>query len=471
MRATSRCLSVLAMILGFAVLLHLAGGYAATSQSLSASSVLVNQTSSTPPPATATFNPNPAPTVTPTSAPPTPTPTQTPTPTDTATSTPTATPVAPQPPATATPVPATTIVFDLADGDRTRPVESGVAYQIAFEHWLPAASYSVSVARHVIVEPPLEWPDGLKQEAAKKATPTPIPQLSRLCRNALGEIVNATSETELRSKITSWPHLVEAECAERIRLYAQSTQKRLAGSVSVRDGERLVLEVSRPQVGGPSKRSWRYVLTTGPAKRWLVHFGAGFVPEEDERWFAKVDDDGAGFLITEEEDRSGFQFEPVVLFTYRPAERRHPAIPFFSAGLGMDLTEVLVVSGASWVVGDNISIFAGAAGHEQARLKGKYERNQQVLENLSPDDLVEDSFQFNVIVGVGFRFSTNPFAKATTITLAPTPAPTPTPTPTPTNGSGDRPVGPDRTEKPAHTPTPTPTMPPALDGHPGSGGS
>lgn len=151
--------------------------------------------------------------------------------------------------------------------------------------------------------------------------------------------------------------------------------------------------------------------------------------------------------MTREADRDEYDFEPTVTFTYQPNSlRAKPWKPAFVAGLGADIEERLVFAGISFVIGDNVAIMLGAAGHEQRRLKGSLRDGQVLQELLTADQLHDDTFDFNAIVGVGLRFDKNPFSnkkEAGTATSAqPTPAGQGTdddePGETPT-GSGDEP--------------------------------
>jgi hypothetical protein len=62
----------------------------------------------------------------------------------------------------------------------------------------------------------------------------------------------------------------------------------------------------------------------------------------------------------------------------------------------------------------NISLVAGLVIHKQRRLNGMYSRNQEIGENLTGDQLTEQTYKPNVFFGLSFRFSSNPFAAPST---------------------------------------------------------
>lgn len=185
------------------------------------------------------------------------------------------------------------------------------------------------------------------------------------------------------------------------------------GPYKLKKCQRLTVHVERAPAGEEQKIEWDFVFQTDGCGRWLTHYGFAFLPSEDDQFFTtalEADDDGAGggFQITAENDRGEADFEPTITFSYLP--KRDSKLTF-TAGLGADIEERLVFAGVSYLFGDNVNIFLGAAGHEQTRLKGTYEAGQVLKEDLEADQLTDDTFGFNAIFGVGFRFNGNPFRK------------------------------------------------------------
>lgn len=74
--------------------------------------------------------------------------------------------------------------------------------------------------------------------------------------------------------------------------------------------------------------------------------------------------------------------------------------------------------------------------------KGIYEVDPVVKEALTADQLVDETFDFNAIVGVGFRFNRNPFKKQqATATPASVTTASPPPPPPPEQGTAPPPPG------------------------------
>jgi hypothetical protein len=57
----------------------------------------------------------------------------------------------------------------------------------------------------------------------------------------------------------------------------------------------------------------------------------------------------------------------------------------------------------------NINLTAGLAVIQESRLNGKYSVNQEIADNLTPDQLQKTVFRPSWFVGATFRFWSNPF--------------------------------------------------------------
>lgn len=203
------------------------------------------------------------------------------------------------------------------------------------------------------------------------------------------------------------------EIGLRVAEAAEPAEIPIEGRYTLTKCQKLTVHVKR----NDPKKEWNFVFRTGRCGKWLVHYGFSFLSSEDEDFFTRAvepdaNGEGGGFQILPEADRGEGDFEPTITFTFLPkGSNRKPYLPKFTAGIGADIEEPLVFAGMSWVIGDNVNIFLGVAGHEQNRLKGIYEPNQILQEDLEADQLTDETFDFNAIVGVGFRFDSNPFKK------------------------------------------------------------
>ena len=304
-------------------------------------------------------------------------------------------------------------VLDLADVGQTFLVEAGAEISLKVAHRLPGAAYHYEVRRTGILPPLEDFRETVEDLAA----------LDESCKRLLARIRKAgegTSERTLRAELVAAKAASpDAGCLARIQRYEAGTSTVLADEVTLGEGQTLTIAVTRVE---PAHTEWTFELRTGQERRWLLHYGFSFLPDEDDEFFTRAmetEDGSDAFVITPSAERSGAEFEPTVTFTYLPrGSDDRPLVPKFTAGLGADVEERLVFAGLSWVIGDNVNLFVGAAGHEQTHLKGMYEEGQLVQEMLSGDQLVDETFELNAIVGVGFRFGSNPFKKEPAVSPA-----------------------------------------------------
>ncbi len=318
--------------------------------------------------------------------------------------------------ALASPGAATEYVLDLADGSRTFLVDSGSELTFKITNRLPGGRYEFDLKKFGLLRP-LSLDSFERETAALKKSKT----LDAACKSILDALAKAgsgNSESAMRAALTTaLTQSPNESCTTRINSFKSRTEVALDGSVRLEQGQRVELEIRRLGLEG---RSWTYVFSSGQSRLWLSHYGFSFLPDEDERYFTKGSED-TGLTIARQADRGGADFEPTIAFSYIPSAadlNERTGRPHFTAGLGADLDKRLVFAGLSWIVGDNVSLFVGAAGHEQTRLKGIYEEGQALMESLTPDQLVDETFALNAIVGIGFRFSSNPFKKAEVTTAS-----------------------------------------------------
>lgn len=145
-------------------------------------------------------------------------------------------------------------------------------------------------------------------------------------------------------------------------------------------------------------------------------YGFTFVPDRDERFFAKQqEDDATKFVITEENegDERDFNFIPSLLFSWLPAEARFNDFAVgFNGGLGYNLQRVAAFLGVGITYNENLTLSLGGTMHEQARLLGQYSEGDVVPTNLNRDQLHRETFRPNLYFGISFRLGRDPFAPA-----------------------------------------------------------
>ncbi len=302
------------------------------------------------------------------------------------------------------------VVLSLADGGGKYTISADKEYQIEFHHRLPGASYTFEV-NHSGLQTPFDV--GLFDLEASNQTEHADDDDKSQCDDLIASLADAPDEAALRGALArAKADSPDPACGTRIGIYEAATKAVVPGAALVlAEGQSVHITVTRD---GTSKE-WGFTLTTGESA-WLVHYGFAFLPDRNDEFFTEsvpgAEGEDPQFAIRATGDRDESQFEPVVAFSYRPRSMGpSPWLPRFSAGLGADIEERLVFAGLSWVIGDNVNLFVGAAAHEQTRLAGQYEVGQLLKENLTADQLVEETYDLNLIVGVGFRFNANPFKK------------------------------------------------------------
>jgi hypothetical protein len=327
---------------------------------------------------------------------------------------------------------------DLADGNQSQRVVAGTKVRIRITNKLPGEAYSWEVTNSRLLSPLATNEFNGTPETGTRATSTPG---CAAASATMTKVDAARSEAELRAAIVS-ARATSDPCGTNVE---QLTSTTLPGTYTIADGETLVIRVWR------KGQRWLHQLTTTDDRQWLIHYGFSLVPDDNDEYFTASDGSG-GFAITQATASDDYDFEPTIAFSFVPRRSvNRPLMPKFTAGLGVDIDERLFFGGASWIIGDNISIFAGIAAHKQTRLKGLYRVGQTLQENLQADQLVDDKYDINPMIGIGFRFDRNPFSRRD---------PAPAPTTTPPNGGG--------------TPPNTPAAPPApvvpgAAGNPGGG--
>ena len=180
---------------------------------------------------------------------------------------------------------------------------------------------------------------------------------------------------------------------------------------AVKPWQTLTITVKRPG-GGPT---WTVALPGRARGEWRTSYGFFFVPDRDERYFAKeekVANQPSKFTVEKQQGREDFDFVPTILFNFVPATQLGKTwMHGWVAGLGYDLEKPFVLAGYSGVYNENIVFTGGVAFHRQSRLRGRYEQGDPLSEALEPEQLVEDTYGPNLYVGIGFRFGNDVHAR------------------------------------------------------------
>jgi len=293
--------------------------------------------------------------------------------------------------------PGSELTLSVSPGDYTVEITSKVPNKI----------YNVQATVSFLTLPPLPLP---RREATEEADP--CPKLSA----SIEKIRNATNEAEVKAAVAE-VRMEKESCADepaksQADLAIGKTQQQLPTDFSIASGQELVVLVTRADETG--QKRWKVTYQTPARGRWFSSYGFAFVRNQDEQYFskAKTGEDGK-FLITRKANNRDYDFAPSLFFSWMPAQREGRDLNFgATAGLGFDQSNPIVFLGPMLTYNQNVSLMAGVVMHKQKRLNGIYSRDEEIMENLTEDQLKEETFKPNLFLGLSFRFGTNPFASS-----------------------------------------------------------
>jgi hypothetical protein len=199
--------------------------------------------------------------------------------------------------------------------------------------------------------------------------------------------------------------------------------------VTLAQGEELTVSVERQAGVGsdvPEAPLGDYVIATPPQpSQWLTYYGFNYISDGDQNFFAKANagSSPATYTITPDANRHSKQFAPSVYFMWLPAKNfDYTALRAFAwrdsdsgmfggltAGLGFDTSNPVAFLGYGVGWGYNVMLTGGVAMHKEKRLLGQYNSGDVVSENLTADQLLDDTYKPRFYIGVAFRFGSNPF--------------------------------------------------------------
>jgi hypothetical protein len=248
-------------------------------------------------------------------------------------------------------------------------------------------------------------------------------------------------------------------------LMIADTTATLEDHVAIHDGQALEVTITRTGADG-KPLIWKKTFDAGDRGEWRTSYGFTFLPNEDERWFAKAGSEANKFTITQEAQRRRFDFAPSIFFTWVPGWKLSQNLDLGpTGGLGFDLSAPVVFAGLSVLWNENIALVGGAVVHQRTRLDGVYQPGQTIAENLAADKLTEKTYHLNGFFGLAFRFGSKPKGFAEKPAPAPpaatpspsasaSPSPSPGPAPAPAPATTNPPLAQPEAARPLHTTAP-----------------
>jgi hypothetical protein len=301
-------------------------------------------------------------------------------------------------------------------------------------------TYTVTI-QHIttnVLPPALTFPASLADDPCATA----ISDAKAILLQALTELDVAKVEATLQAfgtgtgndpcSSTAGKGLAKAALEEFTKGTSKDLDKQTLG-----DGEYIVITVNR--LADPAKSilvasTTLTVATPVPPSQWLTFYGFNFVNSGDQNFFSKQLGSATPvtYAITQETNRNPWTFAPSVYFIWLPAKNfdswvarpfawRDPSSDVFgglSAGLGFDTSNPIVFAGYGIGWGYNVMATFGVVMHKEKRLSGQYIPGQVVTDNLTPDQLQQDTYRSRFYVGLAFRFGSNPFGSSKSTTPA-----------------------------------------------------
>lgn len=314
--------------------------------------------------------------------------------------------------------PAAAVVEDLpinlaSDGaTQTLTVGRDTEFRVKLENMLPTARYSVSVeARHPNIDPFSISEFTVGGEALGAGQPAPAVKALRLnpgdpCTGLVKDFVlkvsSAAEESEI-GKVVAASLAAAGNCQAQIDSVVTALTQKVVPSTTPAPGREREVVITITREGNPG-RQWQLILTHSSQGEWRVSYGFTFVKNQDRRYFSKADTSQAGkFTIVRQDDREDADFIPSIFFSWHGNRRRWG--PAF--GLGYDLESPALFLGTGWKYRQNVMVTGGLAIHGRQDLKGRYDPNETIAENLGEDQLTERTFTPNIYLGATFRFGAN----------------------------------------------------------------
>ncbi len=313
-----------------------------------------------------------------------------------------------------------------------RSIEPGT-YEIVVLNRVPTANYRIE-GRIEHDGPAIIDPLSREEQAALAQQPAQPSTCSSEAEAVENELRSAkTEEAVVGIGETIASRLSRARCSEQEvevirRGFLSATTLRVDGTYTVSATQDLVVRIFRDQTGDIKAKEFPEIRFETPDKtvgKWIALYGVNYIESDDESFFAQANPstDPQTYTITEQADRSGSEFSPSIYFMFiREAPHSNWLMNLISwnsdgyfggvtAGIGFDFDSPTAFLGYGVGFGHNIMLNAGVAMRKVDRLNGRYEPDQVITENLSDDQLTEETYEPGLFLGLSFRFGSNPFKK------------------------------------------------------------
>lgn len=305
-----------------------------------------------------------------------------------------------------------TIVIDIArqgaGSTLTVPVNPGPAVFIVQNLApSPALTYSFAIAEELIVPPPFEIPDFLKSSTEGADA------CSRLDL-AVAELLALHDEAKIPDALTAIAAVPDTGCtSETIGARDEAirrTRRVFPYNMLANRTVRLTITRSGPTAASPTK-TWLLAVTTPGRGSWFTSYGAMMGPSRDEEHFLMSSGDDK-FKVQAEREDEGLTAIPSILFSWAPRDALDRNFYVSPVGaLGVRDNRPAFGIGAGVFFNFNLGLVGGVSFAPVKLLRGKYNLDDELSENLSDDQLHEWTMKPAGFVGFTFRFGEWPFAR------------------------------------------------------------
>ena len=300
------------------------------------------------------------------------------------------------------------VPFDLAlhapGSVSTDSIEAGKLFVIVVKNRIPTSQYTFTVIRELAPIPPFD-PFGTTLAPGNDPC-NPIVQTLQT------EINAATTEMAVAAAFAKADAADPTDaCAAQFAKVARRTTARF-GPYQLEAGESLTFTISRTV---PDAKTWTLKLVTPGPGEWRMMYGFNFVPNNDRTYFLRESTAQPGeFDIIRERSQNDMQLVPTIFMSWLGRQKQIRGWGWgLSGGLGFESSDPIVFGAVTFLYHENISINFGPVMAKQRRLNSRLDPAVRVKELLSDEDLHTSGYRPNWFIGVGYRFTSNPFKKAT----------------------------------------------------------
>lgn len=298
------------------------------------------------------------------------------------------------------------IPFDLAlhapGSVDTDSIDAGKLFVIVVKNRIPTSHYTLSVIRELAPIPELS-PFGTTLAPGTNPC-NPIVQTLQT------EINAATSEDAVAAAFAK-ADLADTNdaCTTQFAAVARRTTARF-GPYQLEAGESLTFKISRTV---PDEKTWTLKLVTPGPGEWRMMYGFNFVPNNDQTYFLRENADHEGeFDIIRERSQNDMQLVPTIFASWLSRRKQIRGWGWgLSGGMGFESSDPIVFGAVTFLYHENISINIGPVMAKQRRLNPRLDPAVRVQEPLSDEDVHTSGYRPNWFIGIGYRFSSNPFAR------------------------------------------------------------